>query len=138
MMEKNNPKVLIAEDERIIADWLAKILSRSGFDSAQRTRESTLRQQRVLVPQASVAISLPPVEDKPVAVDRSPHLTAAKDRKGRFSGYYKCSLCEAVFRPNPDNRSEIMSMLAAHIRLSHPVDKMTSEDVNQAAAGSPK
>jgi DNA-binding NtrC family response regulator len=33
MMGKNNPKVLIADDERIIADSLAMILSRSGFDA---------------------------------------------------------------------------------------------------------
>lgn len=33
MIEKNNPRVLIADDERIIADSLAMILSRSGFDA---------------------------------------------------------------------------------------------------------
>jgi CheY-like chemotaxis protein len=33
MMEKNNPRVLIADDERILADSLAIILNRSGFDA---------------------------------------------------------------------------------------------------------
>jgi CheY-like chemotaxis protein len=33
MMEKNNPRVLIADDERILADSLAMILNRSGFDA---------------------------------------------------------------------------------------------------------
>jgi CheY-like chemotaxis protein len=33
MMEKNNPRVLIVDDERIIADSLAMILNRSGFDA---------------------------------------------------------------------------------------------------------
>jgi hypothetical protein len=71
-------------------------------------------------------------------VDPSPHLTAVIDRNRRFSGYYRCSHCEAEFRPNPENLSEMISLFAAHIRLSHPVDKTTSEDVNQAAAGSSK
>ena len=35
------------------------------------------------------------------------HLTAAKDRNGRFSGYYKCSHCNAEFRPNPNNHMEM-------------------------------
>jgi hypothetical protein len=61
-------------------------------------------------------------------------LTAAKDRNGRFSGYYKCSLCEAEFRPNPDRLGEMPNMFATHIRLSHPADKATREDMNQAAA----
>jgi hypothetical protein len=61
------------------------------------------------------------------------HLTAAKNRKGRFSGYYKCSLCQAEFRPNLNNLGEISKMFAAHLRLSHPDDKKPLEDVNQAA-----
>jgi hypothetical protein len=61
------------------------------------------------------------------------HLVAAKDRKGRFSGYYKCSLCEAEFRPNLNDLGEMSKTFAAHLRLSHPDDKKPSADVNQAA-----
>jgi hypothetical protein len=50
-------------------------------------------------------------------------LTAAKDRNGRFSGYNKCSLCDAEFRPNPENVREIAMFFAAHIRCSHPTLK---------------
>ena len=51
------------------------------------------------------------------------HLTAAKDREGRFSGYYKCSLCKAEFRPNPKDLREISSFFAAHVRYSHPASE---------------
>ncbi len=61
------------------------------------------------------------------------HLTAAKDRNGRFSGYYKCSLCSAEFRRNPHQLGEMIIAFAAHVRLSHPATKTTHEDVNQAA-----
>ncbi len=37
------------------------------------------------------------------------HLIAATDREGRFSGYYRCSLCDATFRPNPVDRCEMMN-----------------------------
>jgi hypothetical protein len=60
------------------------------------------------------------------------HLTAAKTRKGRFSGYYKCSLCEAEFRPNRNDLAEMSKMFTAHLRLAHPDDKKPREDVNQA------
>lgn len=61
-------------------------------------------------------------------------LTAAKDRSGRFSGYYKCSLCEAAFRLNPKNLGELGITFAAHVKLSHPADKAARVDMNQAAA----
>src|SRR5260370_25576543 len=48
------------------------------------------------------------------------HLTAAKDRNGRFSGYYKCSHCQAEFRPNPKVIREIAASFAAHVKCSHP------------------
>jgi hypothetical protein len=60
------------------------------------------------------------------------HLSAAKDRNGRFSGYFKCSLCVAEFRPNPECLREMASFFAAHVRLSHPVQKTTPGDVTQA------
>jgi len=41
------------------------------------------------------------------------HLTAAMDRMGRFSGYYKCS-------PNPKFPQETLIIFAAHARYSHP------------------
>ena len=47
------------------------------------------------------------------------HLIPAKDRKGRFSGYYKCSLCTAEFRPNPKCLGELSKTFAAHLRLFH-------------------
>ena len=50
------------------------------------------------------------------------HLTAAIDRNGRFSGYYKCSLCDSEFRPNPKNPGEIGATFAAHVRFSHRAD----------------
>jgi hypothetical protein len=56
-------------------------------------------------------------------MERDAHLTAAKDRNGRFSGYYKCSLCEAQFRPNPNNVEDMWRSFAAHLRLSHPAHK---------------
>ena len=59
------------------------------------------------------------------------HLTAAKDRNGRFSGYYKCSLCAAEFRPNPNQLGEMAFFFAGHIRLSHPVHKTDPMDVVQ-------
>jgi hypothetical protein len=55
------------------------------------------------------------------------HLVAATDRKGGFSGYYKCSLCDATFRPNPDNRQEMVVIFARHVELSHPSQKASSE-----------
>jgi hypothetical protein len=59
------------------------------------------------------------------------HLTTGKDRTGRFSGYYKCSLCPAEFRPNPENVREILIFFAAHIRLSHTASKTTRENAEQ-------
>jgi hypothetical protein len=46
-------------------------------------------------------------------------LAAAKDRAGRFSGYYKCSLCNAEFRP------ELAITFALHVKSVHP-DAKTS------------
>ena len=57
------------------------------------------------------------------------HLTAAKDRNGRFSGYYKCSRCDAEFRPNPKSLGEMAIAFAGHVRISHPADEATGEDV---------
>jgi predicted small metal-binding protein len=64
-------------------------------------------------------------------MEEGAHLTAAKDREGRFSGYYKCSLCVAEFRPNPDNREEMMITFAHHVREAHPSQKSIREDVKQ-------
>lgn len=58
-----------------------------------------------------------------------PHLTPAIDRKGKFSGYYRCSLCVAEFRPNPQCLKEIATFFAAHVRLSHPAKEATSQNV---------
>ena len=58
-----------------------------------------------------------------------PHLNAAKDRNGRFSGYYKCSDCLAEFRPNPNKLGEMAFFFAAHVRLSHPTPVTNGEDV---------
>lgn len=63
-----------------------------------------------------------------------PHLTVAKDRNGRFSGYYRCSLCVAEFRPNPKQLEEITSHFAAHVRLSHSAhaELLVKEDAKPA------
>lgn len=53
------------------------------------------------------------------------HLAAATDRKVRFSGYYKCSLCSAEFRPNPKNPGDLSKTFPAYVRLSHPATKRT-------------
>jgi len=64
------------------------------------------------------------------------HLIAAKDRTGRFSGYYKCSLCVAEFRgDDPKQLKETAFFYAAHVRLAHPPDKATLEDLNNVALG---
>ena len=60
----------------------------------------------------------------------SPYLTAAKDRNGRFSGYFKCSLCVAEFRPNPEHVKEMAFFFAAHVRLSHCGDQTTDKGPN--------
>jgi hypothetical protein len=61
------------------------------------------------------------------------HLVPVKDRDGKFTGDYKCSLCDdTVFRPYPGKQSVLNEEFNAHKRLSHPPQK--SEDVNQAAA----
>jgi len=52
-------------------------------------------------------------------------LAAAKDRAGRFSGYYKCSLCNAEFRPNPEDLKELAITFALHVKSVHP-DAKTS------------
>ena len=61
----------------------------------------------------------------------SPRLTAATDRNGKFSGYYRCSLCAAEFRPNPECLKEMASFFTAHVRLSHPAYDTTSKDIVQ-------
>jgi uncharacterized C2H2 Zn-finger protein len=53
------------------------------------------------------------------------HLIAAKDRNGRFSGYYKCSRCAAEFRPNPKYIGELSKSFAAHVQFSHSDDAAT-------------
>ena len=60
------------------------------------------------------------------------HLVAATDRTGHFSGYCKCSLCGAEFRPNPKRIREITETFAAHIRYSHPAYETVAE-VNDMA-----
>lgn len=57
------------------------------------------------------------------------YLSAATDRNGKFSGYYKCSLCVAEFRPNPKQLGEMAFFFAAHVRLSHPAQEATRQDV---------
>jgi len=61
------------------------------------------------------------------------HLDAAKDRNGRFSGYYKCSLCPAEFRPNPRHIGEMMIAFTANVRIARSTTKTTCKDVNKAA-----
>ena len=58
------------------------------------------------------------------------HLTAATDRKGRFSGYYKCSVCEAEFRPNPECPGELSKTFDSHAKYSH--SDSNTEDVSSS------
>jgi hypothetical protein len=58
------------------------------------------------------------------------HVTAVIDRKGKFSGYYKCSLCDAEFRPNPKDRGELSRTFAAHVQFSHSTEETASKDVS--------
>ena len=58
-------------------------------------------------------------------------LIPATDRNGKFSGYYKCSVCVAEFRPNPDNIKEMAFFFAAHLRLSHPAQETPHRDLAQ-------
>lgn len=64
-----------------------------------------------------------------LTMETIPNLTPAIDRKGKFSGYYRCSLCAAEFRPNPKCLKEIATFFAAHVRLSHPAREATRQDV---------
>jgi hypothetical protein len=61
------------------------------------------------------------------------HLTAATDRMGRFSGYYKCSVCKAEFRPNPKFPQEILISFAAHVRYLHPGSETTRQGPKSAS-----
>jgi len=58
-------------------------------------------------------------------------LIVAKDRNGKYSGYYKCSLCNAEFRPTPKDVKEMAFFFAAHVRLSHPTRENSGKDVNR-------
>lgn len=57
------------------------------------------------------------------------HLIPTTDRNGKFSGYYKCSLYTAEFRPNPECLKEMASFFAAHVRFSHCDDDTTHKDL---------
>jgi len=57
------------------------------------------------------------------------HLTAAKDRNGKFLGYYKCSLCDAEFRPNPSNLGELSKTFAAHVQFSHSAKQTQDKEL---------
>jgi len=56
------------------------------------------------------------------------HLIPSADRKGKFSGYYKCSLCDAEFRPNPKDRGELPRTFVAHVQFSHTAKTTQGND----------
>ena len=60
-----------------------------------------------------------------------PHLTVVIDRNRKLTGYYRCWLCEAEFRPNPDNLGEMMTTFAQHVGSAHK-PKKPREDLSQA------
>jgi hypothetical protein len=63
-----------------------------------------------------------------------PHLAPVKI-KGKFTGDYKCSLCDTNFRPHPTNQGVMATEFAAHVGTAHHRQKRKPrEDVNQAAA----
>ncbi|HEY5214387.1 MAG TPA: hypothetical protein VIJ38_15335 [Acidobacteriaceae bacterium] len=58
---------------------------------------------------------------------------SVKDHKGKWTGNYKCSLCDTEFRKHPNNPATMTDEFNAHVRSVHPSAKMPDEDVNQAA-----
>jgi len=58
-------------------------------------------------------------------------LIVAKDRNGKYSGYYKCSLCNAEFRQDPDDRGELSKTFAAHVRFSHTPKENSGSDLDR-------
>lgn len=60
-------------------------------------------------------------------------LKPSADRKGRFSGYYECSLCGSKFRPNPKNPGEMLASFKTHTKFSHPREIALTENVNPPA-----
>jgi hypothetical protein len=62
---------------------------------------------------------------------KNPYLVSVMSRKGKFLGSYRCSHCDAEFRPNKPG--EVAATFAIHVQQAHPPDRTTREDVNQAA-----
>lgn len=56
-------------------------------------------------------------------------LNMSRDRKGRVSGHYECSVCGAPFRPNPKIWGEMATLFAVHVGTLHSPGK----DVSQSA-----
>lgn len=61
-------------------------------------------------------------------------LVSVKDRKGKFTGNYRCVLCDMEFRPDPAKPASMHQEFQTHLQQAHPSRKKTREDVNQAAA----
>ena len=45
--------------------------------------------------------------------------TSVMDRKGRFLGIYKCSLCDKEFLPIPFRPGEMAVKIGIHVEQSH-------------------
>jgi hypothetical protein len=52
---------------------------------------------------------------------------------GKPTGFYYCSVCNDLFKPNPENPNEMRTTFEFHVRAAHAAKK-PREDVNQAAA----
>jgi hypothetical protein len=60
-------------------------------------------------------------------------LEREKDRNGKPTGCYVCSLCGERFKPNPANHGEMRTTFRVHVGAKHS-GETPREDVNQAAA----
>ena len=62
------------------------------------------------------------------------YLVAVKDDEGTPTGYYRCSLCNAEIRSNPQNPGDMAIVFAVHVGHAHRNPRGPIEDVSQTAA----
>jgi hypothetical protein len=61
------------------------------------------------------------------------YLVALKDSKGAPSGYYRCSLCNAVFPSDQPNPAEMAVNFSIHVRRVHRGQKARIESISETA-----
>jgi hypothetical protein len=62
------------------------------------------------------------------------YLVALKDSKGAGSGYYRCSLCNAVFPSDQPNPTEMATNFSIHVKRVHRGQKARIESISETAA----